>query len=526
MKPDVSLGALRLNGCRVIASLCVLMALISIATAAFLRPEDLLLTGIVSVLAGAAPVYLTLQKRTDLPALLTHAFGLPLYTFLMIYLFRGHPWQMDMHMLVFVDLAVITILFEWRAVLVVAALGAVHHLGLNFLAPEMVFYGSGGIGRVLVHAVIVVMEALVVAWLAMRMPGLLSDVAAQNELRVQAESAMAIEQAKAFDTQQSVVKELSKALSAIASGNLTASIDTPFPGEYENLRSNFNTTVSKLSSSISALGTGVEEMEQEFAAIARGSDDSASRNAVQAATLRETAEALEKMTVAMQEMLNIAAAMEREVATSEQLANEGNLVAQETHEAMAQAMEASTRINEIVELIEGIAFQTNLLALNAGVESARAGEAGAGFSVIAAEVRALSMRTSESVRNVRALTAESRERMEVGVSSVARSVVTLGSITQSVSAAKAKMEDMLSAVREQVSRFSQINSAVNELDQVNQQNAAMTEEVSTLSARMLESAGRLVERVQSYKTRSEALRLERASADIRTQHDRLRSSFS
>ena len=174
--------------------------------------------------------------------------------------------------------------------------------------------------------------------------------------------------------------------------------------------------------------------------------------------------------------------------------------------AMARIEESSRQIGQIIGVIDEIAFQTNLLALNAGVEAARAGEAGRGFAVVASEVRALAQRSAEAAKEIKALILASNDQVNSGVDLVARTGEALAGIMDQVSNIDVLVTSIAASAGEQSSGLGEVNVAVNQMDQMTQQNAAMVEQTTAAAHAMRASSGDLATRVQAFVTTPRAAR--------------------
>lgn len=283
----------------------------------------------------------------------------------------------------------------------------------------------------------------------------------------------------------SAVTQIADALQKLASGDLDCKIASTFSGTFEPMRSNFNETVDQLSSALGAVSRSASVIEMGAKEIAQASNDLSRRTEQQAAALEETAAALDEITV------NVANASKRadeaRSATEEasRSARHSAQVVTQAIGAMDKIEQSSKEISNIISVIDEIAFQTNLLALNAGVEAARAGEAGKGFAVVAQEVRELAQRSAKAAKEINQLIKSSSDEVKTGVKLVADTGVALEGIQNNVASVNEHMTAIAGAAKEQAIGLSEVNSAVNQLDQVTQQNAAMVEESTAASNALL-----------------------------------------
>jgi methyl-accepting chemotaxis protein len=304
------------------------------------------------------------------------------------------------------------------------------------------------------------------------------------------------EKAKA---QQLVVDSLANGLRKLSDGDLTDTIDTAFTAEYEQLRHDFNDAVSKLKETMGTIVTTVEGIRHGSGEISTAADDLSKRTENQAATLEQTAAALDEITATVKqtsEGANEANSVATEARKEAQVSGE---IVKETVEAMGEIEKSSVQISQIIGVIDDIAFQTNLLALNAGVEAARAGDAGRGFAVVAQEVRALAQRSSDAAKEIKGLITSSSQQVENGVELVGRAGTALGGIVERVESVSTLVSEIAASAKEQSVSLSEVNTAVNKMDQVTQQNASMVEQTTAASHSLANDSDELMSQVAHFK---------------------------
>jgi methyl-accepting chemotaxis protein len=302
--------------------------------------------------------------------------------------------------------------------------------------------------------------------------------------------------------QSQVVEALRTGLNGLAEGDLTVAIDQAFAPEYEQLRSDFNASVSRLEDAITLVVANADSIRSETKEINSAAEDLSRRTEKQAATLEETAAALDELTTSVKSAADGATLAKRIVDEAREDAERSGDVVQQAVVAMGEISSSSEQISKIIGVIDDIAFQTNLLALNAGVEAARAGEAGRGFAVVASEVRALAQRSSAAAREIADLISASGENVGRGVALVGQTGDALKKIFETVTDIANHVSEIAVSAQEQSTGLAEINTAVNQLDQVTQQNAAMFEQTTAASNALSREAQVLNDTMTRFRIRS------------------------
>jgi methyl-accepting chemotaxis protein len=291
--------------------------------------------------------------------------------------------------------------------------------------------------------------------------------------------------------QTEIVNETAAGLSALAAGDLAHRITGNFPGEYARLKDDFNVAMEKLEDAMGVIGANASAMHSGAGEISQAADDLSRRTEQQAATLEETAAALDQITATVKRTAEGAERAGTVVAGAKSAAEESGLVVGRAVAAMGEIERSSDQISQIIGVIDEIAFQTNLLALNAGVEAARAGDAGRGFAVVASEVRALAQRSAEAAKEIKALIAASSGQVKNGVGLVGETGQALTAIVERVAEINGLMAEITASAKEQATALTEVNTAVNQMDQTTQQNAAMVEQSTAASHNLSQEAEEL-----------------------------------
>ena len=328
------------------------------------------------------------------------------------------------------------------------------------------------------------------------------------ELERQAEESLSLSERERLDRErakadeaarmQAAVDALADGLTRLSVGDLTARIDTPFMDSLDRLRLDFNASVEKLSTTLSDVRENIVAINGDADEMRSSADNLARRTEQQAASLEQTSAALDEITATVKSSSERAIEATKMVGETKASTEKSSQVVAEAVDAMGRIESASNEISKIINVIDEIAFQTNLLALNAGVEAARAGEAGKGFAVVAQEVRELAQRAANAAKDIKGLITKSGTEVASGVTLVKATGEALRLIATHVVDINDHIVSIEKSAREQSGGLQEINSAVNQMDQMTQQNAAMVEETTAVTHRLASEASHLTDLVGQF----------------------------
>jgi len=326
-----------------------------------------------------------------------------------------------------------------------------------------------------------------------------TEAAEQRRAAEEQRKVQEAERAATAAEQSQVVDGLAQGLERLAAGVLTFRLSEPFAVAYEKLRSDFNAAMQQMQATIAEVATNSAGVRTASTEISQASDNLSRRTEQQAASLEETAAALDEITATVRKTAEGAGQARDAVGSARADAERSGVVVRDAVAAMSEIEASAQQISQIIGVIDEIAFQTNLLALNAGVEAARAGDAGRGFAVVASEVRALAQRSADAAKEIKALISASSQQVDRGVNLVGETGKVLERILTQVTQINGVVTEIAASAEEQSTGLQQVNTAVNQMDQVTQQNAAMVEEATAASHALTSEADTLARLIARFE---------------------------
>ncbi len=303
---------------------------------------------------------------------------------------------------------------------------------------------------------------------------------------------------RSLDELQGAITEINQVTNALAQGDLTAQSTTTLGGDLETLRQAVNGAVQALAVTIQDIQQATQQVAQASNEVDSGTQSLNDRTQQQAASLEETAASMEQMTSSVQQSAENAGEASELALALKTKAENGSKVMQQTIDAMFGIREASEKINDIVGLIDSIAFQTNLLALNAAVEAARAGDHGRGFAVVAGEVRSLAQKSADAANDIKRLIGHTTEQISSGSELVEASGAALDEINHGIESVTQLVAGIAEAANDQSKGIGQVNIAISSIDSTTQQNAALVEETSANTETLKENSQRMEQAVSRF----------------------------
>ncbi|MBD3767167.1 MAG: MCP four helix bundle domain-containing protein [Gammaproteobacteria bacterium] len=303
-----------------------------------------------------------------------------------------------------------------------------------------------------------------------------------------------------LDTLEQLVDDLVRMSKAQMEGDLTFVSQGTYKGRFKEVQDSCSVSNARITEVVTLALQASHVVSDSAAQVSQGSSDLSSRVQEQAAALEQTSATMHQMTSAVQANTENASKVAELAHQVQGQSNDGVHVMQQTIEAMKSIQQASSKIADIVGIIDSIAFQTNLLALNAAVEAARAGEHGRGFAVVASEVRALAGKSADAAKDIKALIEESVQRIDAGTQLADKSGEMLTGISESIKEVANMIESISSASKEQTTGISQVNLAIADIDRVTQENAALVEQTTATAESLSHEANELRQNMSFFKT--------------------------
>jgi methyl-accepting chemotaxis protein len=377
-----------------------LVALVLIGGA--LGTPNLPLVVAIALIALAPPTIARMRNRRGFAAQMSLGTLAALLPALGVYLWTGHPWQTDAHLYFFVALASLTVLCDWRPILFATVLVALHHLSLGLFVPQYVYDGDGHVVRTLIHAVAVLLQFAVLAYLTTRLRALMlrqdearerSDAAAEeaNRGRAAAEEAMAA--ARAADRRAADERARREAMERASEADRRAHL--------VRIGADFHATIDAVVESVASAAGEMEGSARRLQELARR----ASRETIESAeTAAQSSINAERLATRIADLSSSIATIASSVEHQAALSADARGTAQGGHEAVRHLTDRTDAISRFADSVHAIAARTNLLALNATIEAARAGDVGRGFAVVANEVKQLAGQASGATGEIRSLT--------------------------------------------------------------------------------------------------------------------------
>nr|WP_308418748.1 methyl-accepting chemotaxis protein [Leeia aquatica] len=302
-----------------------------------------------------------------------------------------------------------------------------------------------------------------------------------------------------METSERGLNDIGQVFSALAQGDLTVKVVNDYEGAFGQLKEDSTTTIDRLTEIVLQIKEATDTINTASREIASGNQNLSQRTEEQAASLEETASSMEELTSTVKQNAENARQANQLARGASDIAVKGGEVVSEVVTTMQAISGSARKIEDIISVIDGIAFQTNILALNAAVEAARAGEQGRGFAVVASEVRNLAQRSAGAAKEIKALINDSVEKVDSGSKLVDEAGHTMEEIVTAVKRVTDIMSEISAASTEQSAGIEQVNTTITQMDDMTQQNAALVEQAAAAAESLQEQAQGLTISVSVFK---------------------------